>query len=285
MRIYLEITNNCNKSCEFCAKTCREQGFLSPDLFNNRLGKIKNYTDEVYLHVLGEPLLHKDILTFFSILEEQKVIFKITTNGTLLSEEKVASLIQNPFFKQINFSLHALSETEINGEILEKILQFSKKLMLERSDVFVNYRLWNYSTADELKNDLILTKISNFFQLDTIKIPTNRRSKKLLDRIYLNIDKRFEWPTTLANDKSNSAKEVKGFCHGGSTQLGILLDGTVVPCCLDSEGEINLGNIDQLENFQAILNSNRLQNICKNFAVGKVIEPFCQKCTFRKRFL
>jgi radical SAM protein with 4Fe4S-binding SPASM domain len=218
-------------------------------------------------------------------LKKQQVIFKITTNGTLLSEEKITNLVQNPYFKQINFSLHALKEEEINGEILEKILQFSKKLMLERNDVFVNYRLWNYSTVDEIKNNMILAKISNFFQLDAIQIPANRRSKKLLDRIYLNIDKRFEWPINLINDETNTIKEIKGFCHGASSQLGILLDGTVVPCCLDSEGEINLGNIDQVNDFQAILNSSRLQNICKNFAVGKVVELFCQKCTFRKRFL
>ena len=284
MRIYLEITNNCNKSCEFCAKSQREKGFLPLQLVRSRIEKIKDFADEVYLHVLGEPLLHKEILKIFSILQEQQVFFKITTNGTLLNDEKITKLLANPYFKQINFSLHALTESEIHGEILERVLEFSKKLMVERNDVFVNYRLWNYTTADEIKNAFILAKIADFFQLEPIKIPENRRSKRLLDRIYLNIDKRFEWPNSLPDKKLDTGTIVKGFCHGGSSQLGVLLDGTIVPCCLDSEGEINLGNIDKIDNFQEILNSARLQNICANFNTGKVIEPFCQKCTFRKRF-
>ena len=138
MRIYLEITNNCNKSCEFCAKSQREKGFLPLQLVRSRIEKIKDFADEVYLHVLGEPLLHKEILKIFSILQEQQVFFKITTNGTLLNDEKITKLLANPYFKQINFSLHALTESEIHGEILERVLEFSKKLMVERNDVFVN---------------------------------------------------------------------------------------------------------------------------------------------------
>ncbi len=282
MKIYLEITNNCNKKCEFCAQTKRSKGFVSAANFRDRVKKIVDYADEVYLHVLGEPLLHKNILEVFSILNEYKLNFKITSNGTLLSNEKVDALLENPFFKQINFSLHALNDEEINSKVLAEILEFSKLLLEKRSDVFINFRLWNYSTDDAQKNVLILDKVAQFFELPKIKIPQNRRSKKLYKNLYLNIDSRFDWPINVAENSHGGI--VKGFCHGGSSQLGVLLDGTVVPCCLDSEGVINLGNIDQIDDFLAIINSPRLKNICKNFSKNTVIEPFCQKCTFRKRF-
>ena len=282
MRIYLEITNNCNKSCDFCVQSKREKGFISIEKFRARINKLKEFTDELYLHILGEPLLHPKINDFFAILAEAQLNFKITSNGTLLNDSKCDCLIQNPFFKQINFSLHALSEEEINSDVFEKILNFSQKLLLSRDDVFINFRLWNYSTADEAKNVIILQKVADFFKLNPIIIPQNRRSKKLCERLYLNIDKRFDWPTTL-KDIDNDDK-IYGYCHGGSSQLGVLLDGRVVPCCLDSEGEINLGNIDEADNFAEILNSARLIRLIENFKNNQIAEPFCKKCTFRKRF-
>ncbi|MBR7127366.1 MAG: SPASM domain-containing protein [Lentisphaeria bacterium] len=285
MRIYLEITNNCNKSCDFCTVTKRKKGFIKLETFRERLKKISGFADEVYLHILGEPLLHREIREIFTILAEYEINFKITSNGTLLDESKKVALVENPFFKQINFSLHALNDAEIHGEVMQGILHFSELLMQKRDDVFVNYRLWNYSSNDEAKNSVILAEIADFFQLKSIQIPNNRRSKKLLDRIYLNVDKKFDWPADLPNQNTESEKIVHGFCHGGSSQLGILLDGSVVPCCLDSEGAITLGNIDEVTDFQKILNAPRLQNMVKNFADNIVSEPFCQKCTFRKRFL
>ena len=62
-----------------------------------------------------------------------------------------------------------------------------------------------------------------------------------------------------------------------------MVDGTVVPCCLDGEGIINLGNI-HTSKFSEIIGSERACNIVKGFKRRETVEELCQKCTFRERF-
>lgn len=282
MRIYCEITNICNKKCDFCVDTKREKVFLLPEVFASRLNKIRPFADEIYLHILGESMLHPDFLEIIGSVANNNITLKITTNGTKLTPQNQAGLLANKNFRQINFSLHALSLEEINGDILQNILDFSQALRNSRQDTFVNYRLWNFNTQDTLKNELILTKIGDFFGFPDLKLHPHRRTTKICDQLYINVDQRFDWPTTLG-DMSN--RQVHRFCYGGSGHLGILVDGTVVPCCLDSEGDIPLGNIDQVNDFSEILSSKRLIALVDNFAKEYAIEPFCQKCTFKNRFV
>ena len=59
---------------------------------------------------------------------------------------------------------------------------------------------------------------------------------KIADRIFINQDYEFQWPALHEEEDDG-----KGFCHGLRNQAGILANGTVIPCCLDGEGVINLG--------------------------------------------
>ena len=66
-------------------------------------------------------------------------------------------------------------------------------------------------------------------------------------------------------------------------QIASLADGTVVPCCLDSEGEIALGNLFETD-METILSSPRARAMREGLTAGKMIEPLCQKCTYARRF-
>ena len=59
-KIYIEITNICNKNCSFCSKTNRKKREMSIDEFETVLKRINNYTDYIYLHIKGEPLTHSN---------------------------------------------------------------------------------------------------------------------------------------------------------------------------------------------------------------------------------
>ena len=72
------------------------------------------------------------------------------------------------------------------------------------------------------------------------------------------------------------------FCKGLDTHIGILADGTVIPCCLDSSGIINLGNIYE-ENLSDILEKEKTKQIISGFKNNKLVEELCQKCDFRKK--
>ena len=104
-KIYVEITNNCNLNCSFCSKDNLPKKEMSVDEFRIVIDKIKDYTDNIYLHVKGEPLLHSHLDEILTICDNIGINVRITTNGTLLSKKKDILLKHN--IKQINVSLHS----------------------------------------------------------------------------------------------------------------------------------------------------------------------------------
>ena len=66
-RAYVEITNVCNMACAFCPGTAREKGFMTPETFALLAGKLRRHTDYLYLHVMGEPLLHPQLAEILRI--------------------------------------------------------------------------------------------------------------------------------------------------------------------------------------------------------------------------
>lgn len=276
-KIYIEITNVCNMRCSFCPPIMREKAFMSKEFFKEVLGKIKGFTDYIYLHIKGEPFLHKEILKFLDIAEENKLKVNITSNGTILNEE----VLKKESLRQINFSLHSFEEENEEKEVkyIENIMNFSKKA--EKYGKIVSLRLWNFdeNSFDE-KNKLILKLLETFFDKE-IKVDSFVRGKgiKLSDKIYLNFEEVFQWPRL-----ENSYYNEKGYCYGLKSHLGILVDGTVVPCCLDDEGIINLGNIKDVENLEEIIGNPRAKEMIDSFNRRLCIEELCKHCQFRERF-
>lgn len=285
-KVYLEITNVCNLKCSFCPETRRKAEFMSEATFKKILDQIKPFTDYINLHVKGEPLLHPKLGTFLDISYEKGFQVNITTNGTLI--DKVAdTLIKKPAVRQINFSLHSFDGNENNiskDAYIDSILTFSSRAIVE-SRIIIALRLWNLDeallTEDQRRRNLdIIHKIEKHFNLP-YKIQGNLSETKALkigDRVYLNQDYEFKWPDLKEMEDLN-----KGYCFGLRNQVAILVDGTVVPCCLDGEGIINLGNIRESA-FAEIVNGTRAENIRLGFCNNNVVEELCRKCGFRKRF-
>ncbi|MCK9471335.1 MAG: radical SAM/SPASM domain-containing protein [Bacilli bacterium] len=278
-KIYIEITNICNLKCEFCPKTNREKEFMDLQTFSHILDEIKDYTNYIYLHIKGEPLLHPNLEEFLIIAENKGFKVNITTNGTLINKVKNI-LINKPGLRQINFSLHSINPD--NYELLESIINFSKDV--SNNGIYVNLRLWNLTLENELnklnnKNKVIVKILENAFSLPfKIEEKVNpNNSIKLANNIYLNQDHEFQWPDLEASNLG-----VTGFCYGLRTHLGILVDGTVVPCCLDGEGIINLGNI-KLTSFKDIINSQRAKDIYDGFTRRQAIEELCKHCGYRTK--
>ena len=98
------------------------------------------------------------------------------------------------------------------------------------------------------------------------------------NKLFFKINKEFTWPSL-----NNNVNCKQGFCYGLKTHIGILSDGTVVPCCLDAEGIIKLGNIFE-ENLESILKNERTQNMINNFRNNNRIEELCKHCDFKNLF-
>ena len=270
-RIYIEITNNCNLNCSFCSKVLKPRRNMTLEEFEIVLNKIKGFTDYIYLHVKGEPLVHKDIIEFINKANEYNLKVNLTTNGVFFNKyAKELGKCSN--LNKINFSLHCEHNKE---NYLEDIFDNIKYLP---KDITVIYRLWTLKNncLDE-NSTKIVDKIKSYYNLstETVNKIKNENNIKISSRIFVDKDNEFIWPE-ITNHKSC------GYCYGLNTHIAILVDGTVVPCCLDSNGVINLGNIYK-DNLEDIINSDRYQNLLKSFRDRKPCEDLCKSCLFKER--
>ena len=282
-KIYIEITNACNLRCSFCPPGKRKIQFMPLESFAKILDGIKPFTDYVYLHVKGEPFLHEKIGEILDICQEKGLKVNVTTNGTLINKvhEKI---ITKPALRQLNFSLHVYDDKSsgINkNEYMKNVLLFAKEA-LEKTNIIISLRFWNIGPGgnqpeeNRKKFELFEKEFKLPYKLEEKIIPG--KGLKIAERLYLNTDYEFVWPDI--NDENDTPA---GSCRGLKDHVAILSDGTVVPCCLDAEGAINLGNIFR-QNFGEIIAGERAKKISEGFSANKAVELLCRKCRFKKKF-
>ena len=271
-KIYLEISNICNLSCAFCPKTKRAPRRMSPSEFSSVVGRLRPFSDYIYFHLMGEPLCHSELEAFLDIAGAHGFKVIITTNGTLLGKRGCV-LITHTAVHKVNISLHAFEANDIPmsfDEYLDGALDFTKAA--EGKKIIV-LRLWNEGGENEL-NEKIVSKIKERFT-DWV---SEKHGIRIGEKIYLENGDKFEWPDLAATDGGENV-----FCYGLCDQIGILADGTVVPCCLDHEGDIALGNIFE-SSMEEILASKRATAISEGFKNHRATEELCRKCSYARRF-
>ncbi len=259
-RVYVEITNNCNLDCFFCIKNKRNKKFISLDEYKILLNKLEGYTKYLYFHVMGEPLLHPHINDLINIGSE-KYYINITSNGYLIDRIK-----DNKNIRQLNISLHSFDLKY--GKSLDDYINniFNSVDNLIKNNTIIKYRIW-VNSVDKLD---IINKLNEKYNCDI----GDKENVKLGNNVYYEVEKEFIWPS-LDNDYYNE----NGSCRGTRDHIGILVDGTVIPCCLDSEGIINLGNIYKSD-LNDIINSAIFMEMKKGFLNNKKICELCKKCNF-----
>ena len=278
-KAYLEITNVCNLRCEFCPGTRRKQGFLSPEGFEVLAGKLRPYVDYIYLHLMGEPLLHPQLSQLLEIAGELGFKVIITTNGTLLPRQ-VELLAQSSAVHKISVSLHSFEGNESHDTDLSHYLEntIAAVQKLSAAGKICALRLWNLdgetTHGANAENDDILAKLEQTFPKPW---KDNPRGATLANKVYLEWGEKFDWPDLSAEEGSGGV-----FCYGLRDQIGVLWDGTVVPCCLDHEGDIPLGNLYE-QTLEEILNSPRAKALYDGFSCRKAVEELCRKCGFAKQ--
>jgi len=274
-KIYIEITNSCNFDCSFCFKTARASRFMSVDEFRLVVEKVRPFTNYIYLHVLGEPLLHPHLDEILSIAEAAGLNINITTNGGLLEKKKEILLTHS--IRQINISLHDAEENIAAlkwPEYLNSVLDFATEIAPK---TYVCLRLWNTSNVESAYfNTLCSEQIAKQFEL-TIQLlneKTSGNGVKLADHIFLQRAPRFEWP-----DENNPQTQTQKNCYALRDHIAILADGQVVPCCLDADANMKIGNIFT-ENLVDLLATDKAKDIKKGFEQRKIVEPLCATCGF-----
>ena len=268
----MEITNLCNRSCTFCPGTVRPAKMMAVSEFEAVAKKLTGVTGYLYYHLMGEPLTHPGLPEMLAIATELGFKSQITTNGTLLPSRGQA-LIDAGVHK-VNISVHSFEEGSDKDYVnyIHGCLDFADRA--SRAGIIVVLRLWN-NGFDEGRNISTLGLTKEKFPWDWVDTPKGIRVQ---DRLYIEHGDRFDWPDLGARDGGSQV-----FCYGLRDHFGILSDGTVVPCCLDREGAIALGNIIE-EPIDSILNSPRAKAMVNGFSCRRATEELCRKCGYARRF-
>ena len=272
-KIYLEISNLCNLSCAFCPGTRRQKKAMTVAEFSALLPRLRPYTEYLYFHLMGEPLLHPNLETFLDLAADEGFRVILTTNGTLLPQRQ-SMLLESAGLHKINISLHAFEANDLTipfSEYLDGCFRFGKAMEGKK---IVTYRLWNQGGLEE-RNQEILAAMKRYFPEPWTE---DRRGIRIGERVFLEYGDKFDWPDLTAPEVGQQV-----FCHGLRDQLGVLCDGTVVPCCLDHEGDIPLGNLFRQE-MQEILDTPRAKALYDGFSQRCAAEELCRRCGYARRF-
>ena len=271
-RVYLEITNICNRNCSFCPGTEREKRRMTMEEFMQIVTSLVGVTDYIYFHVMGEPLTHPDLPDFIKFATSLGFKCAVTTNGTLL-DARGEELISSGVYK-VNLSVHSFEEGEgekyfsyVNG-----LADFADKA--SKRGVLTVLRLWNKGCDGGLNDrtlDILKEKLPGEWKWGT-------RGARIRHKLHLEYGDRFEWPDMEAENMGNCL-----FCYGLRDHFGILCDGSLIPCCLDHEGDVTLGNVFDSP-VREILSSDRARKILAGFDKRIAVEELCQRCGYARRF-
>lgn len=271
-RVYVEITNICNRSCSFCHGHGRELRQMSEEEFSRVLEQLSGQTRYLYYHLMGEPLLHPALPRLIAMASARGFRSVLTTNGTLLARRGEELIAAAPH--KVSVSLHSFERDDPHGQerYLCEVADFAERA--SRAGIIVVLRLWNRG-YDEGRNDATLAYLQRRLSGEWAE---NTKGLRIHQKLHLEWGERFEWPDLTAPDEGDEV-----FCYGLRDHFGILCDGTVVPCCLDGDGVIALGNVFETP-LEQILSSPRARSMVQGFECRTATEELCRRCGYARRF-
>ena len=283
-RVYIELTNICGLQCSFCPPKIRPTNTMSLSFFEHVLEELRPFTKELAYHIVGDPLALSNLQAYLDATLQKGFRVSLTTSGYYLNKHSLSTFL-HPVIKQINFSLNSYNKNHMSLSLeayMKPILELCALKSQKRKELFINLRLWNIDEAQSEKafNEQLFALFEKNFSIPLhVKDVYVQKPKsiRLDEKILLHFDTYFEWPSL------HSAHLSHGSCQGMDSHFGILSDGTVVPCCLDKDGVIALGDL-HVNRLDEILSSQRVEAIRKGFKAGCAVETLCQKCLYKERF-
>ncbi len=283
-RTYIEITNVCGLSCSFCPTKELPSTKMELDFFESTIQQLKPYTKEIACHVMGDPLTQSNLHDYLDIINKYGLKALLTTSGYFLKKHSYNTLF-HPCVKQINISLNSFNKNDTSltlNQYLQPIIELCKNKVEQKKELFINLRVWNLDELMSEKdfNEQLFLTLEKEFNI-TLKLGKFYKEKpksiRLDTKVLLHFDNYFEWPSLKNKNYGH------GTCQGLQSHIAILASGKVVPCCLDCDGIIELGDLHK-ESLKTILSNSRTLNIVEGFKSGKAVEELCQKCSYKERF-
>jgi len=283
-RIYIELTNVCGLRCSFCPTKALPNTTMALDFFESVVKEAKPLTKEIACHVVGDPLTLSNLSDYLDIIQKHNLKAMLTTSGYFMKKHTFKTLF-HPAVKQINVSLNAFNknDTSISFEqYMQPILKLCHEKVKQKKEIFINLRMWNLdeTMSEERFNLELFALLEKAFQvrLDLNALnPKEKKNIRLENKVLLHFDNYFEWPS-LQNQNYGH-----GSCQGLRSHIGILANGDVIPCCLDNDAVMKLGNVKE-EALREILQGKRATDMIEGFNEGHCSEEMCLKCSYKSRF-
>lgn len=283
-RIYLELTNVCGLRCSFCPTKELPNTTMDLVFFEKVIKEAKKFTREIACHVVGDPLTLPNLEQYLEIIHQHNLKAMLTTSGYFMKKHAYETLF-HPAVKQINISLNAYNknDTSISFEqYMKPILALCHEKVKQKKEIFINLRMWNLDEAmsEQAFNQELFNLLEKTFSVDLNLATLNPKEKKSLrldNKVLLHFDNYFEWPSL------NNQEYGHGTCQGLSSHIGILANGDVIPCCLDNDAIMKLGNVKE-QSLQEILIGKRAIDMREGFKESICSEEMCLKCSYKDRF-
>ncbi len=284
-RIYIELTNVCGLSCSFCPTKTLPSEQMTLNFFESLIVEAKAYTKEIACHVVGDPLTLSTLPDYLDIIHKHGLKAILTTSGYFLKKHSYDTLF-HPCVKQINISLNSFNKNDTSltfEQYITPVLALCHAKLKRKEELFINLRVWNLDEmmSERAFNEVLFSKLSVAFdcELDLDKVYIERpKSIRLASKIRIHFDNYFEWPSL------NNKNYGDGTCQGLQSHIAILASGKVIPCCLDCDGVMELGDLHH-KSLKEILSGTRATDILAGFKEGKAVEELCRKCSYKERFI
>lgn len=276
-KIYIELSDICGLKCDFCPSKKSQRGLMDIEKFKSLCNDIYSLAHIFTFHVLGDPLMVKNLKNYLDIANDYGMKIELTTSGFYFNDENISWILESKNIRQVNISLASfLSQSRIS---LEEYFKNIQKLLIlhmqKRAKFFINLRLWNLNKdlVPPPQNDLFYELLKNFFNTTFSK---NEEKIRLARYIILHQARLFKWPSL-----KDEIKSITGKCYALNKQIAILSDGSLVPCCLDTKADIKLGNCFKT-NINTLLQSREYIDLKEGFNQGILKAELCKRCDFNK---
>ncbi|MBQ6559524.1 MAG: radical SAM protein [Erysipelotrichaceae bacterium] len=266
-RVYLEITDACNLNCPFCTYP-KGDSFMDLSDIEDHIRQIREFCNYIYLHILGEPLLHPDFEKILDLLDDLMMSLQLVTNGVLLKEHP--DLLKHDCLRKLSVSMHSVNHMTVSDDYFKTIDR------LVENDLGKNIELRFY--AREQLDAHLQGYLKHLEETYGFKETSKEGSYSLKNHVYVYFSELFQWPEIEAPFVSE-----QGSCHGAIDMIAINVHHDVTLCCLDPKAYNSIGNLKEKE-LSKILSSENYLNYLNEFKQHRFSSELCKRCSYRTRF-
>ena len=301
--VMVELTSNCNFNCSFCPSNSmiRKKAMMPRELWEKILHELgeKKMTHTVFFHLLGEPLLRKDVFDAIRLANSLDLSVSLYTNGGLLDESRSSKLLDVLKRGRVVLSLQDISPESFDKrshrklawqKYIERLQNFMHLAETHENPVPVQVHCmvdiqglgWNLSLIlreqqrvqavyDQWRQALDMKRSHkiNVFN-PTASYPLGKYCSFFIKHAR-------NWDNQLIGDQVEVVPRDRGHCALVTDTFAVLSDGTCTYCCTDYEGNLNLGNAHE-QSLENIYYGEKATNIRKAEKHGKFIEKQCMVC-------